>query len=104
MLKRYKIIVCKTKTCSERFSQDTFAELEKLVRRQNLQQQILLGKGGCFGHCEIGPNVLVLGPLSEEQWHFLRENDEKILDSAVSSQFFHEMMPNQCKELLQRLL
>lgn len=104
MLKRYKIIVCKTKTCSERFSKDTFAELEKLIRRQNLQHQILLGQGGCFGHCEIGPNVLVLGPLSDEQWLFLRENDEKMLESSIPQQFFHGIMPNQCGELLKKLL
>ena len=104
MLKRYKIIVCKTKTCRERFSKDTFQEFEKLIRRENLQKQILLAEGGCYGYCELGPNVLVLGPLSEENWQKFTQNDEEFMDSSIPSQFFHGIMPNQCAELLKKLL
>ena len=103
-MKRYKIIVCKTKTCRERFSRDTFQELEKLIKRQSLQDRIILGEGGCFGYCDEGPNVLVLGPIPDEKWQHFQKEDESIEDLSVPSQFFHGVMPSDCSEILKKLL
>ncbi len=96
----YKIAVCAGPNCSARFSADVKKKFEDIVRKKKLENDIIVGDGGCYGRCTIGPNVLIIGPIPrEEEEHYRRFR--VIPSSTVPKQLYNGVMPNDCAELLE---
>lgn len=98
---RYKICVCKTKSCSERFSRDIKAKFEELVQKQNLADRIVVDDGGCYGRCTIGPNVFIIGPIPDDLWDAYRTSNISLPGDGPPRQIYVGVSPNDCKELLE---
>ncbi len=81
MVKHYKISVCKTKACSERFSADTYKAFEQLIAQHGLTGQVELASGGCYGRWGKGPNVITE-------------------DSSSARQVYNGVQPSDCEDLL----
>ncbi len=57
---RYRVSVCKGKDCRRGRSDDLFREAQAEAARLGLGEGSLdLGRGGCYGLCHLGPNVVV---------------------------------------------
>lgn len=103
MIQRYKICVCKTKSCSERFSKDVKEKFEELVRKQHLGDRVCVGDGGCYGHCKIGPNVYIIGPIPDDQWEEYRTRDFLPGDDGPPKRIYNGVSLSDCLELLKQL-
>lgn len=101
-MKKYKISVCKTKTCSERFSRDTKKEFERLVKKHDMEHAICVADGGCYGRCDFGPNVFLQGPVEDEQlWKELCAEPSGPHDKRVPGFVYRGVYPFQAKSIFE---
>lgn len=56
---RFLCSVCKSDTCTERGSDAVFEELKAQVKAQGLEAEVQVQRGGCYGLCKLGPNLIV---------------------------------------------
>lgn len=56
---RFLVSVCRTDTCTERGSDDLYFEFLKQVEAHGLSDSVKVQRGGCYGLCKIGPNVII---------------------------------------------
>lgn len=76
--KRYRVSVCKGPTCRPGGSDRVFAVARDLVEKLGLQSRCTVARGGCYGLCHLGPNVIVRedvgrpkDPLSREDFQLM---------------------------------
>ena len=100
-MQKYKIYVCRKRSCSESFSKDTKENFEKLIRQHGLEDTIVLEEGGCYGRCKIGPNVVILGPVSEEKWELVKNAKEQLENLACPSQIYNGVYPDEVRTLFE---
>ena len=53
------------------------------MKRMNLEHDICVDDGGCYGRCKIGPNVVITGPTEDQK------------------QIYIGVSPKDCRELLE---
>jgi (2Fe-2S) ferredoxin len=58
-MKRYRLAVCKGPDCRINGAEKVFAEAREKVAQAGLGQLCEVYRGGCYGLCELGPNVVV---------------------------------------------
>lgn len=68
-MKRYRVAVCKGSDCRRGGSNAVFEEAKAAVAREGLSDRCTVSRGGCYGLCHLGPNVVV------------READSRPLDT-----------------------
>jgi (2Fe-2S) ferredoxin len=56
---RYRISVCRGPDCRRNGAERVFAAATEAVQGKALQGKCILGRGGCYGLCHLGPNVVV---------------------------------------------
>lgn len=60
---RWRLAVCKGNDCRKGRSDDLFRTARELAARLGIgPDRCLLERGGCYGLCELGPNVVVREP------------------------------------------
>jgi len=58
-MKKYRVSVCKGPNCRERGADAVFRKAQELVLKAGLKPQCELYRGGCYGLCHLGPNVVI---------------------------------------------
>lgn len=58
-MKRYRLAVCKGSDCRLNGSEAVFRAAREAVAKAGLQGQCEVYRGGCYGLCHLGPNVVV---------------------------------------------
>ncbi|MFN7131404.1 MAG: (2Fe-2S) ferredoxin domain-containing protein [Myxococcales bacterium] len=58
-MKRYRMAVCKGPDCSRSGGPSVFEALRNALTARNLTSRCELYRGGCYGLCHLGPNVVV---------------------------------------------
>ncbi|MFL5321989.1 MAG: (2Fe-2S) ferredoxin domain-containing protein, partial [Myxococcaceae bacterium] len=58
-MKKYRISVCKGPDCRRNGSDAVFAEMKSQVDSKGLQRQCEVYRGGCYGLCHLGANVVI---------------------------------------------
>jgi (2Fe-2S) ferredoxin len=58
-VKKYRLSVCKGPECRRRGSDALFATFKSEVQRQALTEHCEVYRAGCYGLCDLGPNVVV---------------------------------------------
>jgi (2Fe-2S) ferredoxin len=73
-VKRYRLSVCKGPVCrpggSDRVFQTALAE----VAAQGLSEKCTVARGGCYGLCHLGPNVVVREDIGRKKDPLSRED------------------------------
>lgn len=74
-MKRYRLAVCKGSDCRRNGAERVFASAKAEVSRAGLGSRCEVYRGGCYGLCHLGPNVVVRedsggkrDPLSREDF------------------------------------
>ena len=81
-MKRYRVSVCKGPDCKSRGSDKVFAAFRELLAPPGAGARSELYRGGCYGLCHLGPNVVVRedirprDPLSREDFQLMGWDDE----------------------------
>jgi (2Fe-2S) ferredoxin len=57
--KVYRLAVCKGPNCTFNGANEVFKAAVEAVAAQGLQNRCLVARGGCYGMCAFGPNVIV---------------------------------------------
>ena len=56
---RYRISVCRGPDCRRNGAERVLTAAREAVAQQGLEAKCVLGRGGCYGLCHLGPNVVV---------------------------------------------
>ncbi len=56
---RYRISVCRGPDCRRNGAERVLTAATQAVEAQGLQAKCVLARGGCYGLCHLGPNVVV---------------------------------------------
>jgi (2Fe-2S) ferredoxin len=82
-MKKYRVAVCKGPDCRAGGADQVYAALRARITEANLQGRCELYRGGCYGLCELGPNVVIRegtqrpkDPLSREDFQLTGEPGE----------------------------
>ena len=77
-MKRYRVSVCKGMDCKADGANELFAQARDELARRGLTGSCELYRGGCYGLCHMGPNVVVRedtgrkrDPLSREDFQLM---------------------------------
>lgn len=77
-MKRYRFAVCKGSDCKKNGADAVLAAARKLVAEHALAGQCEVYRGGCYGLCHLGPNVVVRedtgakrDPLAREDYQLM---------------------------------
>lgn len=73
-MKRYRVAVCKGPECRKRGADGVFATLSEEVARRDLAPRCELYRGGCYGLCEFGPNLVIREHHLSKKDPFSRED------------------------------
>lgn len=74
-MKKYRLSVCKGADCKDNGSDAVFARAVSAVKMANVQGRCEVFRGGCYGLCHLGPNVVI------------REDTGKPIDPFASDDF-----------------
>src|SRR5579859_1015210 len=56
---RLLVSVCKASECSDRGADRLFEEVRARVSESGIEDRVSVRRGGCWGLCNLGPNVVV---------------------------------------------
>lgn len=59
VVKKYRLSVCKGPVCRPGGSDRVFQTAQREVASRGLSEKCQVGRGGCYGLCHLGPNVIV---------------------------------------------
>lgn len=82
-MKKYRLSVCKGPDCRRNGAERVFLAARAQLAERGLAGQCELYRGGCYGLCHLGPNVVVRedqgrkkSPLSPEDFQLMGWADE----------------------------
>ena len=86
MPKIYRLAVCKGPNCTLNGGNELFRAVSEAVRSQGLERRCLVVRGGCYGMCAFGPNLVIRAhdpalpsdPLSSADFMLLGTPDEAL--------------------------
>jgi len=58
-MKKYRMAVCKGPVCRPNGSDQVFTAAKGALAKAGLERRCELYRGGCYGLCHLGPNVVV---------------------------------------------
>ena len=73
-MKRYRLAVCKGNDCRRNGSDRVYASARDELAARSLQPRCEVFRGGCYGLCEHGPNVVVREDTGRARDPFSRED------------------------------
>lgn len=56
---KFLVSVCKASECSARGADRLFDEIRSRVSESGIEERVTVRRGGCWGLCNLGPNVVV---------------------------------------------
>jgi len=74
-VKKYRLSVCKGVDCKDNGSDAVFAQANAAVKAAGVGARCEVSRGGCYGLCHLGPNVVI------------REDTGKPVDPFASDDF-----------------
>lgn len=73
-VKRYRFSVCKGPDCRRNGSDGVFEAAKAQLSESGLSARCELFRGGCYGLCHMGPNVVVREEVGRKRDPFSRED------------------------------
>jgi (2Fe-2S) ferredoxin len=91
---RFRLSVCKGPNCRFNGADEVFRSARDAVKQQGFQEACLVGRGGCYGMCSFGPNLIIRAhdpaappdPLSRADYMLLGGPDEFLYSSMAKEQ------------------
>ncbi len=82
-VKKYRLSVCKGADCKDNGSDKVFVQANAAVKAAGIGARCEVFRGGCYGLCHLGPNVVV------------REDSGKPVDPFASDDFQLTLEPGE---------
>jgi (2Fe-2S) ferredoxin len=71
---RYRISICRGPDCRRNGAERVFAAAREAVAVQGLDAKCAVARGGCYGLCHLGPNVVVREDGARPRDLFMQED------------------------------
>jgi (2Fe-2S) ferredoxin len=97
---RFRLSVCKGPDCRARKADAVFAAVQAEVAATGLAEKCKVQRGGCYGLCEFGPNVVVRPDTNRPADPFSRENYELV--GSPGEVHYAEMTPEKAVEVVRQ--
>ncbi len=89
-MKKYRVSVCKGPDCRRSGSDRVYAALTAKIGEAGLAPRCELFRGGCYGLCHLGPNVVIRentgkprDPLSRDDFQLIHRDGEVHYDAMT---------------------
>jgi (2Fe-2S) ferredoxin len=97
---RYRVSVCRGPDCTANGSNPVYAHAQKVCREEKLDSKCDLRRGGCYGLCHLGPNVVVRQLKSGPVDPF--DADDFQLTFEPGEVYYWKMRPEDVERVLKR--
>lgn len=97
-MRKYKVSVCKGPDCKGNGSDAVFKAAQEAVASQGLGAVCTLARGGCYGLCHLGANVIVRPEVNRPKDPFSREDFQ--LMGWEGETHYGEMTPDKIRRVL----
>jgi (2Fe-2S) ferredoxin len=97
--KIYRLAVCKGPNCTFNGADELFRAAVEAVKAQGLQARCLVARGGCYGMCAFGPNLILRSVDSATPPTTLSSTDF-ILSGAPDELHYSEMTADRAGRLI----
>src|SRR4051812_10546594 len=77
-MKKYRVSVCKGPDCRKGGAEKVLIALKARVAEQGLGAQCEIFRGGCYGQCHLGPNLVIREATSAPKDPFSRDDFQLI--------------------------
>src|SRR4051794_16404094 len=77
-MQKYRVAVCKGPDCRRGGAERVFSAAREEVARRGLSSRCELYRGGCYGLCHLGPNVVVRKDTGRPR-DFLSQEDFQLM-------------------------
>jgi (2Fe-2S) ferredoxin len=101
-MRTFRLSVCKGSTCKGNGSDAVYKAACEELSTLGLTAQTETRRGGCYGMCHMGPNVVVRENVGRPQDPFRREDYQ--LMGWVEESFYAEMTPEKIRQLIQKYI
>ena len=88
---RYRISICRGPDCRRNGAERVLTAAREATQTQGLEAKCLVARGGCYGLCHLGPNVVVREDTGKPKDPFSREDFE--LSRAPGETYYWVMQP-----------
>ena len=73
-VQRYRISICRGPDCRRNGAERVLAAAREATQAQGLEARCLVARGGCYGLCHLGPNVVVREDRDRPRDMFMQED------------------------------
>jgi (2Fe-2S) ferredoxin len=70
----YRISICRGPDCRRNGAERVFTAAREATQAQGLEAKCLVARGGCYGLCHLGPNVVVREDRDRPRDLFMQED------------------------------
>jgi len=97
-MKRYRLAVCKGMDCKRNGADAVFKTFGDALRAGELTGRCELYRGGCYGLCEDGPNVVIREDTGKKKEPFSREDFQ--LMGTAGEVYYPAMSPEKALQVV----
>lgn len=97
-MRRYRVSVCKGPDCKGNGSDAVFRHATEALPRLGLAPRCELYRGGCYGLCHLGPNVVVREKNDRPADPFSTEDFQ--LQGTADEAYYWQMTPEKMERML----
>lgn len=101
---RVLVSVCKGSECCDRGADRVHDELTKGVAALGLQEAVRVVRGGCWGLCNLGANIVVRHDAAAEAVEKNRFGGDATFAGKVGEYHYGSMTPERAKRVLEEHL
>ncbi|MGA9523205.1 MAG: (2Fe-2S) ferredoxin domain-containing protein [Myxococcaceae bacterium] len=98
-MKRYRLAVCKGSDCRRNGADKVFATAKEQIAASDLASRCEVYRGGCYGLCHLGPNVVVREDRGVKRDPFSREDFQ--LMGWEGEVYYAGMTPEKISQVVQ---
>lgn len=97
-MKAYKVSVCKGPDCRRGGSDSVHQAFAEALAKAGLSARCQLARGGCYGLCHLGPNVIVREQTGQKRDPFSREDFQ--LMGLPGETHYGQMAPDKVEPII----
>ena len=97
---RLLVSVCKGSECCDRGADALHAALTRGVTQEGLEERVRVTRGGCWGLCNLGPNVVVRHDAAADAVEKSRFGGDATFAGKIGEYHYGAMTPEHAQRVL----
>ena len=93
------VSVCKGSECRDRGADDLVTELSACLREHDLGERVRIARGGCWGLCNLGANVVVRHDAAAEAIEKNKFGSDATFAGKIGEYHYKAMTPEKARRM-----